>query len=118
LINASARFEINPVGGNPNPGTIGFVIEGNAAKTVLIRGIGPGLTAFGVAGALPDPQITLYSGSTPFASNHNWEINNDIAAITAAFVQVGAFPLEGGSLDAALVAILQPGAYTVQIQTS
>jgi hypothetical protein len=115
LINASARMQVNPVSGNLNPLTIGFVIAGNAAKTVLIRGIGPGLAAFGVAGALPDPQITLFSGNAEIASNNNWEVNNQIAAITATFVQVGAFPLEGGSPDAALVTTLQPGSYTVQI---
>jgi hypothetical protein len=114
LINASARMQVNMAGGNLNPLTIGFVISGNAAKTVLIRAIGPGLAAFGVAGALPDPEIVLYSGTTELASNNNWESNN-IAAITNTFVQVGAFPLEGGSLDAALVITLQPGTYSVQI---
>jgi len=35
--------------------------------------------------------------------------------MTATFAQVGAFSLPTGSLDAALVITLQPGAYTAQI---
>jgi len=115
LVNASARMEINVSGGNLNPLIIGFVIAGNNQKTVLIRGVGPGLSAFGVTGALANPQITLFSGSTQIATNSNWAVGNNATQIAGTFAQVGAFPLATGSLDAALTVTLQPGTYTVQI---
>lgn len=115
LINASARMQVNAVGGNLGPVTIGFFIGGNAPKTVLIRGIGPTLSTLGIVGALANPQITLFSGSTQLATNSAWGVGNNAAQMSATFAQVGAFSLPNGSLDAALVMTLQPGGYTVQI---
>ncbi|MEY2878721.1 MAG: hypothetical protein RLZZ15_1101, partial [Verrucomicrobiota bacterium] len=43
----------------------------------------------------------------------NW---GGTAALTAAFTSVGAFALPAASLDAALVATLQPGNYTVEVK--
>jgi hypothetical protein len=113
LINVSARMNVT-VG----EGTLiaGLVIAGNAPKTVLIRGVGPTLTAFGVAGVLVDPKITVFSGRTQIASNDNWENGTSTAAqLSAISTQVGAFALAAGSKDAALLITLQPGAYTVQV---
>lgn len=53
----------------------GFILGGNGlvANTVLIRGIGPSLTAFGVANALADPTLELHDASGAIiASNNNW----------------------------------------------
>ena len=43
----------------------GFIIgpEGLGDATVLVRGIGPSLTDFGVPGALQDPTLELHDGS-------------------------------------------------------
>jgi len=94
--------------------TAGFVIGGSTGKTVLVRAIGPtiGAAPFNVAGAITDPQLTLFSGTTPITSNDNW---GGTPALAAAFSQVGAFALPPASRDAALVATLQPGSYTVQV---
>lgn len=101
----------------------GFVIAGNAPKRVLIRGIGPALTAFGVTGAVADPVLKLYaSGRTsPVAQNDNWETAQPVtggatpataAEITAAGTATGAFPFATGSKDAAILVTLPPGAYS------
>ena len=94
--------------------TAGFVIGGATAKTVLIRAVGPtiGAAPFNVGGVLADPQLTLFSGPTSIATNDNW---GGTTELTAAFSQVGAFTLPANSRDAALVATLQPGSYTVQV---
>lgn len=112
LINVSARINVSP-----GEGTLiaGMSITGSAPKTVLIRGVGPGLTQFGVTGVLADPQISVFSGATVIASNDNWETGATSGQIAATSVLVGAFPLTPGSRDAALVITLQPGSYTVQI---
>jgi hypothetical protein len=94
--------------------TVGFVIDGIAAKRVLIRAVGPtiGAAPFNVPGAVADPQLTLFSGQTSIATNNNW---GGTVELTAAFAQVGAFALPAASSDAALVATLQTGSYTVQV---
>lgn len=52
----------------------GFVARGTGNKTVLLRGVGPGLAVapFNVAGVLANPSITLYRDSTMVATNDNW----------------------------------------------
>jgi hypothetical protein len=113
LANVSARMEITSGDGVL---IAGFVIGGNASKTVLIRGVGPTLSEFGVTGVLADPQITVFSGTTQIASNAGWGTGSStVAQIVAASAQVGAFPLPSGSKDAALLITLQPGAYTVLV---
>ena len=93
--------------------TAGFVIGGQGTDTLLIRGIGPALTQFGVGGALAAPQLTLFnSAGQQIGFNAGWA---GATALTAAFARVGAFPLTAGSTDAALLVTLPPGAYTVQV---
>ena len=94
----------------------GFVIGGNASKTVLVRGIGPSLSQFGIAGVMPDPQIAVFSGATQIASNSGWETGTSTRGqIAATSAQVGAFPLPSGSKDAALLITLPPDNYTVEV---
>lgn len=96
--------------------TAGFVIAGTSAKSVLIRGIGPTLTQFGVSGVLANPQLALHTRvndqDTVVASNSGW---GGTAALSTAFGQVGAFSLPTNSADAALLVTLQPGTYTAQV---
>ncbi len=94
--------------------TAGFVIGGFTSKAVLIRAIGPTLSGapFGVDGAVPDPQLRLFSDKSLLASNDNW---GGTAALSAAFRQVGAFSLPSSSRDAAIVTALDPGNYTVEV---
>lgn len=91
---------------------VGFVIGGDAARTVSIRGIGPTLAAFGVTGTLAAPRLELYRDALLVDANATW---GGGAALAAAFAQVGAFPLAPDSRDAALLVTLLPGAYTAQL---
>ncbi|MBS0631493.1 MAG: matrixin family metalloprotease [Verrucomicrobia bacterium] len=110
VVNLSARTQVG-TGGDIL--IAGFVVAGNAPKTLLIRGVGPTLTALGVGGALADPQLYLYSGSTIIASNDNW---GGTAEFKTAFATVGAGALAADtSKDAALLVTLQPGTYTAQL---
>jgi uncharacterized protein YjdB len=93
----------------------GFVVTGNAPKTLLIRGIGPALTAFGVAGALADPVLTIYQDGEAIATNAGWA---NRAEITTAAMQAGAFALAAGTRDAALLVTLKPGSYTAQVKAA
>ncbi len=93
----------------------GLVIGGSQPKQVLIRAIGPSLVPLGVTGALTDPQIRVFKGSTIIAENNDWGSNANPADIAAVAQRVGAFAVTSGSKDAILVATLQPGAYTVHV---
>jgi hypothetical protein len=111
LINLSARYNVSPA----DPLTAGFVIAGPAACTVLVRGVGPALTQFGVIGALSDPQITLYRESAFVATNDDWPNAPNAVAIAGTAARVGAFALPTDSRDAALLLSLPPGNYSAQV---
>jgi hypothetical protein len=108
LVNLSAR---NRVGTGDDILIAGFSIVGAGSKQVLIRAVGPTLTAFGVTGALADPSLRVVDqqGRT-VGSNDNWG-----AALAATFAQVGAFPLAAASRDAAVLVMLPAGTYTIQV---
>ena len=109
---------------------LGFVVSGAKPKDVLIRGVGPTLANFGVAGALADPYLAVFN-----AAGQNVLVNGDwgtpgsapagivaptrtyasAAEIASAATRVGAFALAAGSKDAAVLTQLDPGAYTVQV---
>lgn len=92
---------------------VGLAIGGAGAKQVLLRGIGPGLTQFGLTGALADPQIRLFSAAGGQTNmNEDW---GGGAALMDAFTMVGAFALPGSSKDAALLVSLDPGTYSAQV---
>jgi hypothetical protein len=107
LTNISAR---NRVGSGADVLIAGFTISGRAAKTVLIRAIGPSLGQFGVPAVLDDPKLEVYAGSTRLAENDSWS-----PSLSPLFARVGAFGLPEGSRDAATVLSLPPGGYTVQV---
>ena len=110
LVNLSVRAQTSAGDGVL---IVGFVIGGDAPVRVLVRAIGPALREQGVASALADPQLDLYRGATKWDHNDNWE---GAAELDAAFVATGAFRLTNPwSGDAALVALLPPGAYTAQV---
>jgi hypothetical protein len=109
LTNVSARTQ---VGTGDDILIAGFTISGNAPKTVLIRAVGPTLGTFGVTGALNDPKLELFSGSTKINENDNW---GGDATLTSAFNSVAAFALPATSRDAVLLVTLQPGSYTAQV---
>lgn len=115
LVNISSRLRVS--GDDAEGASIaGFVVKGDSPKPILIRGVGPSLASFGVAGPLVGPQLKLFDANgAVLATNAGW--NND-AQIAAASATVGAFPLGLGSKDAAVLVSLAPGSYTAQVQSS
>jgi hypothetical protein len=94
----------------------GFVVSGPAYKRMLIRAVGPTLGVFGVSNALRDPVLTVYAGSQTVATNDRWEAGDSVDAVKKASTVTGAFALNAGSEDAALLITLPPGAYTVEVK--
>jgi len=114
----------------------GLVIQGTGSKTVLIRGLGPTLSSFGVAGALANPVLELSQDhdsnpNTPavlLCTNDDW--GTPVPSCSPPVVVVGS-PQEieatgmsansyapsnfNRGLDAALLVTLPPGLYTVSL---
>jgi hypothetical protein len=91
----------------------GFIVGGSQNRTVLVRALGPSLTALGVPGALQDPTIELHDSSgTTLASNDNWKSDQQ-TQITAA----GLAPTDDREV-AILSAPLAPGNYTAIVRGS
>lgn len=95
--------------------TVGFVVGGTVPKRVLVRGVGPALTVFGVTSALADPRLEVFREGSVIGRNDNWEDGAAGGSIAAASASVGAFALAAGSRDAAILLNLFPGAYTAQV---
>lgn len=118
VVNLSTRGQ---VGSGADEGLIaGFVISGHAAKKVLIRGAGPWLANFSVAGLLANPRISLsrinLSGPpTLVRENDDWAVGNDPALVADATLSAGATPFADDSKDAAILLRLPPGVYTATL---
>ncbi|HKP02959.1 MAG TPA: cytochrome c peroxidase [Chthoniobacterales bacterium] len=84
----------------------GFIITGNISKTVLIRGLGPALTNFGLIGVLDDPMLELRraDGALLF-QNDNWKDSQ------RALIEATPYA-PGDDREPVLIATLDPGAYT------
>lgn len=94
---------------------LGFVVQGAGATRLLVRAVGPGLRQFGVSNVLMRPTMTLFhsDSTTVLGTNGGWStLSQDIAVANRA---AGAFTLEDGSADCALIAVLGEGSYTVQV---
>ncbi|MCX6951138.1 MAG: hypothetical protein NTV51_02990, partial [Verrucomicrobia bacterium] len=112
LVNLSSRGFVSPGASVMIPAFVTSTLAAPTPKKFLIRGVGPALTAFGVAGALANPTLAIVDkdGKT-VATNDDWEQNANLAELRAATALLG-FPLAAGSKDAALLVALPPGAYT------
>ena len=123
LVNLSARAEIG-TGNNILIG--GFATGGTGTKQLLIRGVGPALSAFFGSSALATPQLTLLDGSgAVISSNLGWGAaptagpsagaNSPVAASLTLMNNTGAYPYQAGSLDTATLVTAPTGNGTAQV---
>jgi hypothetical protein len=84
----------------------GFIITGNAFKPVVLRGMGPSLSAVGLTDVLADPVLELRgSNGALIMRNDNWK-DDQRALIEGTIFQ----PTD--DRESVIVATLQPGLYT------
>ena len=89
----------------------GFIITGTQTKKVVVRAIGPSLTAFGVSGALADPLLELHdSAGLTLVTNDNW---GDSPSKTD-LVNANVAPRD--PRESAVIANLAPGSYTAVVR--
>jgi hypothetical protein len=88
----------------------GFIITGATPKNVIIRAIGPTLTRYGITDVLADPVLELHGpGSFATVTNNNWRETQE------AEIQATGIP-PTDDLESAIVATLDPGAYTAIVR--
>jgi hypothetical protein len=101
----------------------GFYIVGSTSRTVLVQGLGPGLTALGVAGALAHPDLSIHQNQSghdvTLYSNIGWSTNTGAAeqqVLLGAAASVFASPtLVAGAADSELLLTLPPGGYSAEV---
>jgi plastocyanin len=97
----------------------GFIVQGEGAKTVIIRAIGPELTPFGVPDVLANPTVELHDGTGALiGSNDDWQTTIIGGIITHDQVQdiinSGLAPTNG--MESAIIATLPAGNYTAIVR--
>lgn len=115
VVNLSVRAA---AGTNDNTLIVGLTVggaSGSAGLPVLLRGVGPGLSALGVDGVLQDPAITIFDRTTVLGRNGDWRPEPLLIATTD---RLGAFPLSDHSRDAAALLVLPAGGYTMHVNSS
>ena len=86
----------------------GFILGGNGTDRIVVRGIGPSLTAAGVANALADPTLQLRdSNGALLLSNNDWQ---DDPAQAALLTAAGLAPTN--NFESGIATTLPPGLYT------
>ena len=103
LLNISTRGQVL-TGGDVMIG--GFIIQGDAPQTVVVRARGPSLAPFGITNPLLDPVLQLFTGQSLLETNDDWQASPNAAAIQAS----GFAP--GDPREAVIRVTLPPGAYT------
>jgi arylsulfate sulfotransferase len=89
----------------------GFIITGTQPKTLVLRALGPSLSAFGLSGVLSDPVLRVYNSSgTLIAANDDWQSDPNHSVVEAN----GLAP--ANLLESATAQTLAPGAYTVMVR--
>jgi hypothetical protein len=98
------------VGSTPGDSIIAGFILGNssAPDRIVIRGLGPSLSAVGVPNVLANPTLELHNGDGALLyTNNDWQDNPTQAAEIAA---AGLAP--NNSAESAISVTLPPGVYT------
>lgn len=88
----------------------GFIIGGTEPTKIIVRAIGPSLSARGVRDPLADPTLTLYNGDgVAIATNDDWRSEQPQQIIDTTIPP-------SDEREAAIVRTLQPGSYTAIVE--
>ncbi|HEY1111303.1 MAG TPA: hypothetical protein VGE76_21795 [Opitutaceae bacterium] len=115
LINISDR---GLVGTGTDVKITGFVIDGDTPRNVLVRVLGPSLTALGVSNAMANPRFAVYRGSEKIAENDDWAQGPLGRVIAMTMIAPPPPPyslIPPHEREPALELSLAPGAYTVVV---
>lgn len=107
LANISSRGFVQP--GDDKAMIAGFIIGGNAR--VVVRALGPSLSAFGIPQLVPDPTLELKNANgTTLIGNDDWQQSQDQAEISNRNLA------PGDARESALAISLPNGGYTAIVR--
>jgi hypothetical protein len=109
---------VRSVAGEGRPARLGFVTGGAGVRRVLVRAIGPTLERFGEAAPARELTLRVLKRGVVRATNGGWDLVLSEAreAVVEAFQIAGAFPLERGSGDCALLLNLEAGNFVAEAE--
>ena len=87
----------------------GLVVSGTETKSVILRALGPSLAIGGATQLLADPVLELHQPDGSVVTNDNWRDTQEQEIIDTTLAPVN-------NLESALVATLEPGAYTAIVR--
>ena len=108
MLNIATRTSI---GSGDNVLIGGFIIQGSQPATVILRGIGGSLRAFGLPNVLEDPIMTVFDANNKVvATNDDWFTSENASTIAS-------YRLDPqNSIESAVYATLGQGSYTVKVE--
>jgi DNA-binding beta-propeller fold protein YncE len=132
VVSASAPGRIINISSRAYAGLLiaGFVVRGESANTLIVRGVGPTLADFGISDFASTLTLSLFdAASSPnlITEDAGWQVPPSVPpppwtgiaapvdATSADFAQLGAFALTPDSGDSAVKVALPAGAYTAQV---
>ncbi len=105
-LNISTRADVE-TGDNVLIG--GFIVAGTEPKEIIVRAIGPSIPVGGMSGVLADPVLELHESDGTVITNDNWRDTQE-----QEIMDTGLAP--NNDLESAIVATLEPGAYTAIVR--
>ena len=107
VLNLSSRGFVGREGGSLFGG---FITQGSEPMRVVLRALGPSLKQAGVERVVLDPTLTLHDANgSPLQKNDDWRSGPDAGVIES----MGLAPPH--EMEAALLATVSPGAYTLTV---
>jgi hypothetical protein len=88
----------------------GFIITGGEPRNVVVRALGPSLSASGIQLVAANPKIAIYKGSSLIAGNKDWKTDMLSSSLAQNYPSLA----PTNDKEAALLVTLLPGTYTVQ----
>jgi hypothetical protein len=88
----------------------GFIITGGEPRNVVVRALGPSLSASGLKQVAANPKIEIFRGSTRIATNADWKTDPRNDSLSRNYPSLA----PNNDKEAALLLTLLPGSYTMQ----
>ena len=87
----------------------GLILTANEPREIVVRALGPSLSAAGVQQVAANPKIEVYGGANRFGSNTDWKTSRRAEELSRRFPSL----TPANDKEAALLLTLLPGSYTI-----
>ena len=88
----------------------GLIIKGGEPRNVIVRALGPSLSANGIQQAAGNPKLVVHREGTPLMENADWKEDSRAEELVEKYPTLA----PSNEKEAALLLTLLPGSYTLQ----